>query len=59
MTKNPIVRLLFTRGGIGKSMSRAETIEHLNPLIEQHMRLNRSYEYAIEHASEEGIVGRL
>lgn len=59
MIQNPIVRLLFNRGGIGTSMSRAETIEHINPIIEQHMRLNRSYNYVIDHASEGGIIGRL
>ena len=59
MMQNPIVRLLFNRGGFGQSMSRTETIERLNPLIEQHMRLNRSYSYVIEHLSEVGVVDRL
>lgn len=59
MMQNPIVRLLFNRGGFGKSMSRAETIEHVNPLIEQHMRLNRNYAAAVDHASNNGVIGRL
>lgn len=59
MIQNPIVRLIFNRGGIGTSMSRAETVEHINPLIEQHMRLNKSYDYAIDHLSDEEIVERL
>lgn len=59
MIQNPIVRLLFNRGGIGPAMSRAETVEHVNPLIEQHMRLNRSYDHVIEQLEAAEIVDEL
>lgn len=59
MNQNPLVKLLFNRGGIGPSMSRAETVERLNPLIEQHMRLNKSYNTAIEGLSDDDIVEQL
>ncbi len=59
MIKNPLVRLLFNRGGIGPAMSRAETVEHVNPLIEQHMRLNRSYERVTALLDDVEIAGDL
>lgn len=59
MTTNPLVRLLFNRGGIGKSITREETVERLNPLIEQLMRLNFSHNYVIDHCSEPSIVDQL
>lgn len=57
--QNPLVRLLFNRGGIGPSMSRAETVERINPLIEQHMRLNRHYDVAIDMLQDTQIADRL
>lgn len=59
MNQNPLVKLLFNRGGIGPSMSRAETVERLNPLIEQHMRLNRSYDAVIEQLADETLAEKL
>lgn len=56
---NPLVRLLFNRGGFGPSMSRAETIEHINPIIEQHMRLNQCYNQVIDGLSDDEIVDQL
>ncbi len=51
--------LIFQKGGIGVSMSRQETIERLNPLIEQHMALNHGYNFAIAHLSERPIADDL
>ena len=56
---NPLVRLIFNRGGFGQSMSRAETIEHVNPILEQHVRLNRSYNQVIDTLSDDDIVDEL
>ena len=38
--------LIFQKGGIGTSMSRAETVERLNPLLRRHMVLNHRYDQA-------------
>ena len=51
--------LIFQKGGIGKAMSRQETVERLNPLIEQHMALNHYHNYVIEHTGEADIAERL
>jgi uncharacterized protein (DUF697 family) len=56
---NPLVRLLFNRGGFGQSMSRAETIEHVNPILEQHTRLNRCYNQVIDALSDDEIASEL
>lgn len=56
---NFLKRLIFNRGGIGKSLTRTETIERLNPILEQHVRLNRYYDSVIDHCSEPDIVERL
>ena len=59
MNQNPLVKLLFNRGGIGQSMSRAETVERVNPIIEQHTRLNRCYNAVIDALSDDEIVDEL
>jgi hypothetical protein len=59
MNQNPLVKLLFNRGGIGQSMSRSETVERVNPLIEQHMRLNKGYNTVIEALSDDEIAEQL
>ncbi len=56
---NPLVRLIFNRGGFGPSMSRSETIEHINPIVEQHVRLNRSYNQVIDALSDNEVADRL
>lgn len=48
--------LIFNRGGFGASISRAETIERLNPLIEQHVKLNHQYTYVIRNHKSADIV---
>lgn len=44
---NPIKEALLNRGWAGKTLSRSETAERLNALIEQHVKLNRYYNSAI------------
>jgi hypothetical protein len=47
-TLKKIKRLLANRGGFGASLSRAETIERLNPLVRRHMEVNYTHDAAIE-----------
>jgi hypothetical protein len=51
--------LIFQKGGIGVSMSREETIERLNPLIKQHMKLNHAYNDVIARLSDRAIADEL
>lgn len=44
--------LIFNRGGFGRTITRQETAERLNPLIEQHARLNHAHGYAIRRLSD-------
>ncbi|MDX1546681.1 MAG: hypothetical protein R3247_06820 [Rhodothermales bacterium] len=48
--------LIFQKGGIGVSMSRQETIERLNPLIERHMALNHRYHNALGHLGRADVA---
>ncbi len=50
---------IFNRGGFGRTITRAETIERVNPLLEQHARLNHAYAYAIGHLSDPQLVEHL
>lgn len=56
---NPIKEILLGRGWAGKTITRAETVERLNPLIEQHVKLNHNYEYAIRHHGDASVVDTL
>ena len=56
---NAIKELLLGRGWAGKTISRAETVEHLNPLIRQHMELNHHYRSAIRSHSDSAVVEAL
>ncbi|WP_022835222.1 hypothetical protein [Salisaeta longa] len=50
---NPIKSVLLNRGWAGKTITREETVERLNPIIEAHIRLNRAYGYVVaEHPNE-------
>lgn len=53
---NPIKEALLGRGWAGKTLSRAETVRHLNPLIRQHVELNHYYEVAIRTLDDERVV---
>jgi hypothetical protein len=53
---NPIKEALLNRGWAGQTLSRSETVEHLNPLIEQQIRLNHHYGAAIRHCDDERVV---
>ena len=56
---NPIKEALLNRGWAGQTLSRSETVEHLNPLIQQHIELNHHYGAAIRHCDDERVIGVL
>ena len=49
---NPIKEVLLGRGWAGKTVCRAETVERLNPLLLQFLKLNHNYEYVIRSHSD-------
>jgi len=53
---NPVKEALLNRGWAGKTLSRSETVEQLNPLIRQHVELNHHYGAAIRHCDDERVV---
>jgi type I site-specific restriction endonuclease len=56
---NPIKEILLGRGWAGKTISRADTVEHLNPLLLQFLKLNHNYEYVIRSHSDRAVVDAL
>ena len=56
---NPIKEALLGRGWAGKTISRAETVEHLNPLLLQFLKLNHNYEYVIRTHSDAAVTEAL
>lgn len=53
---NPIKEALLGRGWAGRTLSRSETVEHLNPLIRQHLELNTYYQAAIQDYEDERVI---
>lgn len=56
---NPIKEALLNRGWAGKTITRAETVERLNPLIRQFLRLNHNYQSLIRSHSEPAVTEAL
>jgi len=56
---NPIKELLLGRGWAGQTISRSETVEHLNALVRQHMELNYHYQAVIRDCREHGVTDAL
>lgn len=54
-----IKELILNKGWAGKTLSREETVQRLNPLIRRHHELNRSYEYAIGHLDDRDAAQQL
>jgi len=44
---NPLKEALLGQGWAGKTITRAETVERVNPFVEQHIRLNHHHRAAI------------
>lgn len=53
---NPIKEALLGRGWAGQTLSRAETAERLNQLIEHQSKLNRKYSYVIRNYDDSRVV---
>jgi len=53
---NPIKEVLLNRGWAGRTLSRSETVDRINPLIRQHIELNHHYSAAIRHCTDERVV---
>ncbi len=51
--------VFLNKGWAGKTMTRQETIERINPLLRRHAELNHAYAYAINHVSEREAAGKL
>lgn len=51
--------LIFNKGGIGKSLSRQETVERINPLIRAHIALNHQHDYVIRALGQADVVEQL
>lgn len=51
--------LLLNKGWAGKTLSRQETVERINPLIRRHHELNRSYDFAIGHLDDRAASEQL
>lgn len=56
---NPIKETLLGRGWAGKTLSRAETVERLNPLLLQFLKLNHNYQYVIRSHSDAAVTDAL
>jgi hypothetical protein len=56
---NPIKEALLQRGWAGKTISRAETAERLNPLLRQLLKLNHNYQYVIRSHSDSAVCEAL
>lgn len=56
---NPIKEVLLGRGWAGKTISRAETVERLNPIIRQFLKLNHNYQYVIRSHTDTAVTESL
>jgi hypothetical protein len=56
---HPLLQPVFNRGGIGRSMSREESAEVLNPLVRQHQQLLLAYDTAIRTLGDRDLADRL
>ncbi len=50
---------LLKKGWAGRTLSREETVERLNPLIKQHMALNHAHTYVINTCTEQDVAEAL
>ena len=56
---NPVKELLLGRGWAGKTISRSETVERLNPLVRQHIELNHYYRAALRSHGDPAVAEAL
>ena len=55
----PLKHLVFQKGGIGRSMSRADTVKRLNPIMRRQLELNHYHDYVIQHLGEPKLAAEL
>lgn len=56
---NPIKETLLQRGWAGKTITRAETVNRLNPLLLQFLKLNHYYQNAIRSHGDAAVTDAL
>ena len=56
---HPLLKPIFNRGGIGRSMSREESVDVFNPLIRQHHRLLHAYDAALRTLGDRTLADRV
>ncbi len=56
---NPIKEAILNRGWAGKTITRSKTVERLNPLILQFLKLNHSYQCVIRSHSDSALTEAL
>lgn len=56
---NKLKELLLGRGWAGRTISRADTVERLNPILRDHIELNHCYEYVIRHHGDQNVADAL
>ncbi|PEN12897.1 hypothetical protein CRI94_12905 [Longibacter salinarum] len=56
---NKLKELLLGRGWAGRTITRAETVERLNPIVKEHIVLNHNYEAAIRSLGRQDMVEAL
>ena len=55
----PGLKPIFNRGGVGPSLSRAESADRLSPLVAQHQRLLKRYDAAVAGLDNATLVSEL
>lgn len=56
---NPFKEAILGRGWAGKTISRSGTVDRLNPLLRQFLKLNHSYQYVIRTHSDSAVTEAL
>ncbi len=56
---NPFKEAILQRGWAGKTISRSETVDRLNPLLLQFLKLNHNYQYVIRTHSNDAVTEAL
>ncbi|MGI9173794.1 MAG: hypothetical protein ACR2GR_00550 [Rhodothermales bacterium] len=54
-----MLNFLLNKGGAGVSMTRQDTIDRINPIIEAYVRLNHAYEDTLRRLPNREMVGQL
>lgn len=49
----------LNKGWAGKTITRQETVERINPIIRRHSELNHAYNYAVNHVSARETASEL